>query len=536
MMVKIHFLGAARTVTGSAFLLEGLGKKILVDFGMFQGPQDLRMRNRRNFSFEPEELDFMLLTHAHIDHSGLIPRLYKEGFNGNVITTEATADLCKIMLPDSGHIQEMEVEWKNRKRSRAGKAPLEPLYTADEALEALQIFKGFPYGQKIELSPGIYIRFQDAGHILGSAIIELWFEAQGEKMKVVFSGDLGSTNQPIICDPTIIKEADYVIMESTYGKRFHEGKEEKVNKLLMIIKDTIARGGNVVIPAFAVERTQEILYYLNYFVQNRIIPSIPVYVDSPLAISATKIFKEHLEVFDKETQALLEEGDDPFWFPGLAFTRKVEESMAINEVDESAIIISASGMAEAGRIKHHLKYNLWRPESSVVFVGYQAQGTLGRSILEGAKKVKIFGEEIAVRAHVHSISGFSAHADQNGLLKWLNGFEQKPKKVFLVHGEEEGSLALEKKINGELGLATYVPQLKDCILLKPQATQTVSEDDVMDMDAVRKERLQKQMDALATQLVEMKRLMEEDKPKSMDQIEDILEDIGVINQATSTDR
>jgi len=473
--MRLSFLGAAKVVTGSAYLLEAEQSKILVDFGMFQGRKEIRDRNEQPLLFNPAEIDYLLLTHAHIDHSGLIPRLQKEGFQGKVIATKATVDLCRIMLPDSGHIQEMEIEWENRKRMRAGKPPVSPLYTVAEAEQSLALFTGVSFNEIIELNKNFKVRFRDAGHILGSSILEIWVSEAGEEIKIVFSGDLGNTNQPIVNDPTFIEEADYLVLESTYGNRLHETTQAKVEHLAAIIEETRARGGKIVIPAFAIERTQEILYYLNDLIENKTIEPIPVYVDSPLAISATQIFKDNFDCtcVDEEMQQLVAAGDDPFWFPGLRLTRTAEESRQINMSEESAVIIAASGMCDAGRIKHHLKHNLWRPESSIVFVGYQAAGTLGRAILDGAKKVKIFGEEISVSASIHVISGFSAHADQQGLLRWLQNFKRPPKKVFLVHGEEDSIMVLAQKIQQELGLATFAPEIGDSVKLTPQTAEAL---------------------------------------------------------------
>lgn len=456
--MKLTFLGAAETVTGSSYLLETESSKILVDYGMFQGNKELKERNEAPFPYNPQEIDFLLLTHAHIDHSGLIPRLCKSGFQGKIICTLATQDLCGIMLPDSGHIQEMEVEWQNRKRKRAGKPLLDPLYTAKEAQESLKFFRGVSYGEWKELTPEIKVCFRDAGHILGSAFIEVVVkEGSSKAVKIVFSGDLGSNGRPIIRDPEILEEADYLLLESTYGDRLHKGRQETVQELLQVIQASLKDGGNVVIPAFAVERTQEILYDLNHLIEKKLIPSIPVYIDSPLAISATEIFRKNANCFNDTTKALLNNGDSPFDFPNLTFAREFEESKAINDVKGGAIIISASGMCDAGRIKHHLKHNLWRPESHIVFVGYQAIGTLGRSIVDGAKLVKIFGEEIAVKAQIHTIGGFSAHADQEELMTWLRQIRRKPKTIFVVHGEGKSSHVLARKIKSELKIDALIP-------------------------------------------------------------------------------
>jgi metallo-beta-lactamase family protein len=459
--MKVTFLGGAEIVTGSCFLVETGQKKFLVDCGLFQGKEE--ELNDKPFDFDVNSIDFMLLTHAHIDHSGRIPKLVKEGFRGPIYSTKATADLCSIMLPDSGHIQEMEAEWQNRKRLRAGKELVEPLYTAEDAVESLQYFKHLFYGDIMEVGEGISVRFNDAGHILGSSIIEIWINDETGRNKLVFTGDIGQNNQPILKDPKIIQEADYLFIESTYGNRLHEDYGDRVEKLHGIIKNTINRGGNVVIPSFAVGRTQEILYHLNGIKESCCLKGVKVFVDSPLAISATQIFVNNPQCYDEETVELLKSGDNPFEFDGLYFTRTAEESMKINEIKGGAVIISASGMCDAGRIKHHLKYNLWRPEASVVFVGYQAEGTLGRVIEDGAKKVKILGDEIGVLAEIHSIEGFSGHADRDGLLEWLSAFTKKPRKVFIVHGEKDSATDFATSVKQKLNMETIVPRMGETV-------------------------------------------------------------------------
>ncbi len=466
--MQVKFLGAARVVTGSCFLLETNECNILVDCGLFQGPDQLKERNYGEFPFAPEEIDFLLLTHAHIDHSGLIPKLCKKGFRGQIITTNATRDLCEIMLADSGYIQEMEVERKNRKLIRAGQPPLEPIYTYEDAIDSLSFFKSYHYGDIIKLTPDITVRFKDAGHILGSAITEIWVKEDGHEVKLIFTGDLGNQNQPIIRNPDLVAEADYLFIESTYGDRLHEDRQSDVSKLREIISDTVKSGGNVIIPSFAVGRTQDIIYELNGLVGKGLIPLVPVYVDSPLAISATKIFRKNPECYDSETLHLLASGDLPLDFPTLKFTKTVEESKYLNENAKGSIIISASGMCDAGRIKHHLKHNLWRPESSILFVGYQAEGTLGRRILDGEKLVRIHGEEISVNARIHSIQSLSAHADQDGLLNWVSKMISPPRKIFVVHGEEKASLNLSRLFKERLGIDSYVPYMGDTFKLEPE--------------------------------------------------------------------
>lgn len=474
--MKLTFCGAAGTVTGSCHLLEIENKKILLDTGLFQGGSEADEMNFEQFRFNPSEIDILLLSHAHIDHSGRIPLLVKQGFKGKIITSAPTQELCKIMLTDSAFIQESEAEWQNRKRKRAGKGKVEPLYTVKDAEAALELFQPVDYDKVININSNISIRFKDAGHILGSAIIELWIREKGEEFKLVFSGDLGNVDVPIMNDPSIIEDADYVIMESTYGDRMHKDTQNKTLALLDIIIDTVERNGNVVIPSFAVERTQEILYVLNMLKESKSskIKNVPVYVDSPLAINATRIFESFLPYMDEEAQKFIKAGDNPFDFPNLIFTHTADESKAINSTEGSSIIISASGMCEAGRIKHHLKHNLWREESSVVFVGYQAQNTLGRRIKDGEKLVKIFGEEIGVKCKIYSIEGFSGHADQMGLLKWIGAFKNKPKKVFLVHGDEGALKELSRLMETELGIANEIAQPGQTVELSATAYKKVA--------------------------------------------------------------
>ncbi|HHX77283.1 MAG TPA: MBL fold metallo-hydrolase [Firmicutes bacterium] len=463
----IKCLGGAKSVTGSSFLLEITGEKYLIDCGMFQGKKSLRERNYQPFEFNPAEIEYLILTHAHIDHSGLIPKLVREGFRGKILATCATLDLAKIMLPDSGHIQEMEAEWLNRKARRAGRRESPPLYTVEEAYQALEYFQEVNYDELYPLSPRVAVKFYDAGHILGSAIVKFWVTEEGRQQKLVFSGDLGKSNQPIIKDPAVVESADFLFMESTYGARLHEGEERKLEILAELIAKTYKNGGNVIIPAFAVGRTQEILYYLNKLIQAKQIPAMPIYIDSPLAISATEIFSCHPECYDLQMRQLLFNEKDPFNFPQVTFTPTVEESRQLNELKGGAIIISASGMADAGRIKHHLKHNLWRPESTVIMVGYQAEGTLGRRLTEGEKKVRIFGEEIAVKAEIANIHGFSAHADQEELLRWLKKFKNPPRQVYLVHGEEEAMETLAALIRDNFDIPVHIPDYMEEITIAP---------------------------------------------------------------------
>jgi metallo-beta-lactamase family protein len=466
--MKIKFLGAAKTVTGSFYVIDTDKVRFAVDCGLFQGNKQLKEKNYGDFAVDPRSIEFLILTHAHIDHSGLTPKLCKAGFKGPIYASPATVELCEIMLPDAGHIQETEVEMKNRKLSRAGKKLLEPIYTAEEALECLQQFHPLNYDEMNKLAEGVELRLRDAGHILGSSIVELWIEEDGQKEKVVFSGDLGQGNQPIIKDPTIIESADYVLMESTYGDRYHKGVSNRAQQLKNVIDDTMRRGGNLIIPSFAVERTQDLLYDLsNLQAEDLLDPGIDIYIDSPLAIAATEIFQKSLEYYDQESMKLVNSGRHPLKMPNLKFSRTREDSVELNKIAGNTIIISASGMCDAGRIKYHLKYNLWRPESTILFVGYQAMGTLGRRILEGEKLVTIHGDQLVVKADIQSIEAYSAHADQIGLLSWLQHYQQKPKTVFLVHGEEKVQPVLAELIQKELSIPVIIPNWLDEIELKP---------------------------------------------------------------------
>ena len=465
--MKITFLGATKTVTGSNFLLEAAGKKIIIDCGLYQGKALEERENYEDFAYNVHDIDFMLLTHAHIDHSGRIPKLYNEGYRNPIYATKATCDLCSIMLPDSGHIQEMENEWRNRKRIRSGKPALPPLYTAEDATKCLEVFKPVKYDEIIELDPNINVRFNDAGHMLGSSIIEVWVKEEGETKKIVFTGDLGNNDIPLLGAPTMMETTDFLVMESTYGGRLHMRNDDKAELFLNIVAETLDKGGNVVIPSFAVGRTQEILYEINKLKENRHdeefmkkyekLMRVPVYVDSPLAISATEIFKQNTDLFDEDVKQRIESGDNPLEFPGLQFTKTPEESRALNEMNTPSIIISASGMCEVGRIKHHLKHNLWDPKNTILFVGYQAPGTLGAKIVGGEKKVKIFGEEIAVNARIEYIEGYSGHADQEWLLNFIYSFIHKPKHIFLVHGEPEGQKILKDKILETTQIPVTIP-------------------------------------------------------------------------------
>jgi metallo-beta-lactamase family protein len=433
---------------------------------MYQGNRKLQERNTLTHFPPLKDIPYLLLTHAHIDHCGLIPLLVKKGFRGKILATEGTCDLCEIMLKDSAHVQQMDAEWQNRKNQRSGKGHIEPLYTMKDVEYSLKFFSPVSYDQTIDLHPEAQVRFRDAGHILGSAIIELWLKESDGQVKVVFSGDIGNWKQPIIRDPSFIEEADYLVIESTYGNRLHKSIEDTERELVEIVKKAIQDQEKVIIPAFAVERTQDLIYILGDLARRGLLSFIPVYIDSPLATAATEVFKRYPNYFDDESRVIMENGRSPLDLPGLIFTRTSEESKKINEKKEAAIVISASGMCEAGRIKHHLKHNLWRPSAHIVFTGYQAVGTLGREIIDGKKIVKIFGEEVQVKASIHTLGGFSAHADQKGLLNWLSNFKRPMMKVFIVHGEENISLEFAELVKKNFNFSVVVPQWREIFELK----------------------------------------------------------------------
>ena len=526
--MKITFLGATKIVTGSNFLVEAAGKKFLVDCGLYQGKAELEEQNYREFDYNPAEIDFMLLTHAHIDHSGRIPKLYNDGFKGPIYAHKATCDLCQIMLPDSGHIQEMEAEWKNKKRIRKGQQTREPLYTAEDALKCMEIFVPVKYDEIIQVSENIYVRFNDAGHMLGSSTIEIWAKEDGKETKAVFSGDLGNNDIPLLSEPTMIDNCDYLVMESTYGSRLHIRNDQKAELFLKIVSETIDNGGTVVIPSFAVGRTQEILYEINKIKENRhdeeflreyrTLMKVPVYVDSPLAISATQVFKENMDLFEDEVKEEMERGNNPLEFPGLKFTQTADESKALNESDEPSIIISASGMCDVGRIKHHLKHNIWNPKSTILFVGYQAPGTLGYEIVNGAKKVTIFGEEFAVNARIEYIEGYSGHADQEGLMNFVYSFYNKPKHIFLVHGEEESQEVLRNKILENTGIGVTIPEYGETYQLDDELriVNRIKIKKTLTLKNEVLERLEKLKDELADMEVMVKEDMTDDELRDED--------------------
>ena len=457
--MKLIFVGAAHEVTGSCHYLEVNGKHILVDYGMEQG-----VNTFENAPLPVSEamIDYVLLTHAHVDHSGMLPLLYARGFRGQIFTTEASADLCGIMLRDCAHIQEMEAEWKNRKAQRSGKPAQEPLFTMEDAEGVIRKIVSCGYGKMVEICDGVKVRFTDIGHLLGSASIEIWLTEGSCTKKIVFSGDIGNKNQPLLRNPSFTESADYVVMESTYGDRHHaESKGDYVTELAGILQETFDKGGNVVIPSFAVGRTQELLYFIRKIKVEKLVTgheNFPVYVDSPMAVQATGIFQENrMECFDEEAMELVRANINPISFSGLKLSITSDDSKAINFNETPKVIISASGMCEAGRIRHHLKHNLWRPESTILFVGYQSVGTLGRSIVEGAREVKLFGETIEVRAKVCQLTGLSGHADKDGLIEWVTGFAAKPRKVFVVHGEDSVCTSFAACLEAEYGIHAYAP-------------------------------------------------------------------------------
>ena len=456
--MRLTFLGATHEVTGSCYYLEAAGKKFLVDCGMEQGPN---IYENKPIPVPASQLDFVLITHAHIDHTGNLPLLYAHGFRGPIYMTPATVALSDIMLRDSAHIQLAEAEWRNRKNRRAGKEDYVTPYTMEDALGVIRLLEGIPYHQRVTLSDGIQIRFLDAGHLLGSASIELWLTEDGVTKKLLFSGDIGNIHQPLINDPEYPESADYVIMESTYGDRSHGPKPDYVPELAKIIQETLDRGGNLVIPSFAVGRTQEMLYFIREIKAEHLVHGhgeFPVYVDSPLAVEATNIFRDHQkECYDSDAAALLAQGINPILFPGLKLSITSDESKAINFNEAPKVIISASGMCDAGRIKHHLKHNLWRQESTVLFVGYQAVGTLGRALIGGAKEVKLFQEEVHVNAHIIQFPGMSGHADQEGLLKWAGSLRAKPDRVFVTHGEDKVTELFAEKLWDEFRYPAMAP-------------------------------------------------------------------------------
>ena len=458
--MKIAFLGAAGNVTGSRFLVESGTSRTLIDCGLYQERQ-FRARNWEAFPLDASTIENVVLTHAHIDHCGYLPRLVREGFNGKILCTPPTSAIAEIALLDSGKLQVEDAKFKRRRHDRQGKKapyPEIPLYTLEDARNVLRRFETIPYRKEIEISPHIKTTFHDAGHILGASMVELKVRENGQEKTCIFSGDIGRSGRPILHDPTVFERADYVFMESTYGNRLHKEGEVPLEKLQRVITETKERGGNVVIPSFAIERAQELLYYIDELLREDRIPHLVVFVNSPMAIKVTEVFKKYSRYFDKEAQALVKSGDSPFDFPSLKTTRSVAESKAIHHAKGTSIIIAGSGMCTGGRIKHHLVKNITRRESTILFVGYQAKGTLGRTILERPKRARILGQTYPVRARIEKINGLSAHADRDELLKWVSGFKKAPEKIFVVHGEKEASAAFASALREKFKSEVIVPQ------------------------------------------------------------------------------
>lgn len=479
--MKIKFLGAALSVTGSCHLVTTDHCKFLLDCGLFQGSEALEELNYQEFDFNPAEIDFLLLSHAHVDHCGRIPLLVKQGFKGSIYCTGATAEIADIMLQDSGNIHEMDAKWTNKRIARSGQRQVHPLYTQEDAARCSQYFFPVAYGQTFEINPQIKIRLNEAGHILGAAIIEIWVDDDGKSTKLVYSGDIGAVNQRMLNDPAVIETADYLIMETTYGDRTHETQQESGKRFLDIIFRTVARGGTVVVPAFALGRTQDLIHELELFYENHELhqnelDKIKVYVDSPLATDATEIFRKNAHYFNDKIKERIKKGDELFYFRNLNFTKSIDQSKALNDNAAPKVIISSSGMADAGRVQHHLKHYLWKPKSSIVFAGYQAEGTTGRAIISGEKYVRILRERIRVNAEIYFLEGFSAHADKNDLLKWLSGFKEKPKKIFLVHGEEEAKKSFAKTAKSILGF--------DCTVVEDVSEYRLDDEAVI-MDGIK---------------------------------------------------
>lgn len=511
--MKIKFCGASMGVTGSCHLISTDAHKILLDCGQFQGGKEMEKLNYEPFPFDAKEVECMILSHAHIDHCGRIPLLVKRGFKGAIYCTDATADLLEVMLKDSAHIHEKDAEWQTRKNARTGKPPVEPLYTMKDAENALKLVKPVLYDQLIELNDTMRIVLNDAGHILGSAITELWIDEGETTSKIVFSGDLGVEDRPILRNPVKIKKADYVIMETTYGNRLHPANSTSIDELIHITLKTVERGGSVIIPSFAVGRTQELIYQFNRFYEQhkeyqKALENVNVYIDSPMATTATEVFKKNAQVFDEETRNYILSGDNPLDFKNLKFTRNSADSQMLNSDTSAKIIISASGMCEAGRIRHHLKHNLWDAKNSIVFVGYQAEGTLGRTLLQGATEVKLFGETVSVNAEIHNLQGFSGHADQRGLLDWLGGFQVKPKQIFLVHGELDSKQDFAEKIRQEFQYEPVVITSNSEFELE---TGTLLSKDEIIREAIDEEAVEKLQNRIAEVESHLKGLLEQAK-------------------------
>ncbi len=461
-MMQLQFLGAAQEVTGSCYLIRLGDKKLLVECGLIQGSPEDEARNRTPFPFDANELDAVVLTHSHLDHSGRLPLLAKAGYTGPIYTQHASADLCRILLKDSGYLNEKEVEWENRKRERKHKPLLEPLYTLEEAKAVMDQFVPLDYGVETEILPGVQIRLNDAGHILGSSIVEMWLTEEGVTRKLVFSGDLGHHGAPILQDPAMIKEADLILMESTYGDRDHRSWDETWAELEEVLLNARHDKGIVMIPAFAVGRTQELLYAFNFNYDKWQLDRWSIFLDSPMAIEATEAYSRHRNLYDPETKALERQNGNPFMLPNLHMSRSAEDSIAINRIRSGAIVIAGSGMCTGGRIKHHFKHNIWRQNCHVLIVGFQARGTPGRQLVDGARKINLWGETVSVAAKIHTVGGFSAHADRHGLLNWYDNFEGRP-PIALIHGEPEAIAPLAEQVRAMGAKKVFVPELNSTL-------------------------------------------------------------------------
>jgi metallo-beta-lactamase family protein len=520
--MKITFLGAARTVTGSCYIIETGNIRFAVDCGMFQGTADMEKRNWETGRYDPAHIDFFIITHAHIDHTGLLPRMAQKGFHGPVYATEPTGELLKILLLDSAHIQEVEAGWRNKKMQRNGRKPVVlPLYYLKDAEAVAPLVKARAYDEPFSPAPGVKVKFQDAGHILGAAIVELFIEENGASTKLVFSGDIGRSHQLLMKNPSTISDANFLFMESTYGNRNHKGEADSLNELAEAINYSYSRREKVIIPAFAVERTQEILYSLYLLNRAGKLPKdMPVFLDSPLAIQVTEIFRRYRSYLDGETQNLLKNGEDPLDLPQLKFSLNTAQSMEINEMQGPAVVVSASGMANAGRIKHHLRHNLWRPGASVVFVGFQAEGTPGRKMVDGAKKIRILGEDIAIAAKIFTIGGFSAHAGHDQLMDWLGNFQNKKLQVFLVHGELAAQEYLAAAIKKKYGFAVNIPEYLEEIKLSMDAQiETVKKTEIAEPQID----VNKTLDELKTKIDELNNIRQKIQQLSFAQKEEISE-------------
>lgn len=462
--MQIEFYGAASGVTGSCHILRANGKTILLDCGMIQGRREEMEKNRRPFPFSPNDIDAVVLSHGHIDHSGRIPLLVKQGYQGPIYTQNATADLLDILLQDSAYLQEKDAQYKNKKLKRQDKPLIEPLYTMNDAIEALGSVKGLRYGEKMEILPGVHVRYQDAGHIMGSASVEIWLHEGGKERKIVFSGDLGQYDTPILNDPAVITDADHVIVESTYGNRRHRGREATIEEIGQVIQTAAKEQGNLLIPAFAIGRSQEILYYLGKYYDEWKLDGWQVYLDSPMAIRASKVYWEYSHLYDEEATRLRKQVHEMPHLQNLHLTISAEESMAINQINSGGIIISASGMCTGGRIMHHLKHNISHSGSHIMIVGYQAHGTLGRRLVDGHSKVRIHGDEYKVKAKVHTVGGLSAHADIDDLMTWVGNFKSNP-EMHVVHGEDESKQNFRGLLESELNLKASIPSPGDILEL-----------------------------------------------------------------------